>query len=94
MRILTMNKKRGNTFVTLLSLLGVKYTESFSEQYFNEHPHKYNLYGLSKMLTDYGIRNVATRIEDKEKIYSILNVRLSRIQGVILWWWKNFSKGR
>ena len=61
-----MSKKGENTFVTLLSLLGVKYTESFSEQYFNEHPHKYNLYGLSKMLFDYGIRNAATRIEDKE----------------------------
>ena len=55
-----------NTFVTVLALLGVKHTRSFSDQYFNEHPHKYNLYGLSKMLTDYGIPNDAIRIEDKE----------------------------
>ena len=79
-----MRKKGENTFVTLLSLLGVKYTESFSEQYFNEHPHKYNLYGLSKMLSDYGIRNAATRIEDKKTTFSILPVRLLRIQAVIL----------
>jgi len=61
-----MQRKGINTFVTLMSLLGVKHTKSFSEQYFNEHPHKYNLYGLSKILTDYGIRNAATLIEDKE----------------------------
>jgi hypothetical protein len=50
----------------MLSLLGIKHTKSFSNKHFNEHPHKYNLYGLSKMLSDYGIRNAATRIEDKE----------------------------
>jgi len=56
-----------NVFVSLLSLLGVKHTNSFSNRYFNEHPHKYNLFGLSKMLSDYGVDNVATRISDKEK---------------------------
>ena len=55
-----------NTFVTFLDLLGVKHTKSYANQYFNEHPHKYNLFGLSKMLLDYGIDNVATRIPDKE----------------------------
>ena len=55
-----------NTFVAFLDLLNVKHTKSFSGQYFNEHPHKNNLYGLSEMLFDYKIRNAATRIEDKE----------------------------
>ena len=55
-----------NTFVTFLDLLRVRHTKSYSDQYFNEHPHKFNLYGLSKMLSDYGIRNAATRIEDKD----------------------------
>ena len=55
-----------NTFTLFLELLKVKHTKSFSEQYFNEHPHKNNLYGLSKMLSDYKIRNAATQIEDKE----------------------------
>jgi len=59
--------KATNTFVTLLDLLGVKHTKSFSDKYFNEHPQKNNLYGLSKMLADYGIRNAATQIEDKGK---------------------------
>ena len=56
-----------NTFVTFLDLLKVKHTKSFSNQYFNEHPHKNNLYGLSKILTDYGVRNAGTQIEDREK---------------------------
>jgi len=48
-------KKRQNIFVTFLELLKVKHTTAFSNQYFNEHPHKYNLFGLSKMLSKYGI---------------------------------------
>ena len=55
-----------NTFVALLDLLKVKHTGEFSNRYFNEHPHKYSLYGLSKMLSDYGVVNVGTRIADKE----------------------------
>ena len=58
--------KGENTFVAYLNLLKVKHTKSFSDQYFNEHPHKNNLYGLSKMLSDYGIKNAATQIEDKD----------------------------
>ena len=58
--------KTNNTFVALLNLLEVKHTKSFSDRYFNEHPHKNNLYGLSKMLSDYGIQNAATQIEDME----------------------------
>ena len=62
-----MRPKGTNTFVNFLELLKVKHTKSFSNRFFNEHPHKYNLLGLSKMLSDYGIENAATRIEDKEK---------------------------
>ncbi|MEG0518040.1 MAG: thioredoxin domain-containing protein [Bacteroidales bacterium] len=59
-------KKQQNVFVDFLNLLEIKYTESFSNQYFNEHPNKYNLFGLSKMLSEYGIENVALQITDKE----------------------------
>lgn len=59
-------KNTNNTLIAFLNLLGVKYTQSFSEQYYNEHPHKYNLFGLSKMLADYGIENAAIHISDKE----------------------------
>ncbi|MCL2650912.1 MAG: thioredoxin domain-containing protein, partial [Candidatus Azobacteroides sp.] len=51
----------------LLGLLKVKHTGDFSNRYFNEHPHKYNLFGLSKMLSDYGVENAATRITSKEE---------------------------
>ena len=56
-----------NTFVTFLDLLNVKHTKSFADQYFNEHPHKNNLLGVSKMLTDYGVENAGARIKDKEQ---------------------------
>ena len=45
-------KNRQNTFVALLELLSVKHTNDFSNKFFNEHPHKYNLFGFSKMLSD------------------------------------------
>ncbi|MCL1942723.1 MAG: thioredoxin domain-containing protein [Candidatus Azobacteroides sp.] len=56
-----------NVFGTFLSLLKVKHTHQFSDKYFNEHPHKYNLFGISKMLSDYGVRNAGTRIKNKER---------------------------
>jgi len=59
--------KRQNIFVSFLELLKVRHTQEFSNRYFNEHPHKYNLYGLSKMLSEYGIENAAVRITDKER---------------------------
>ena len=55
-----------NTFVTFLDFSEVKYTKTFSDQYFNEHPHKYNFL-LSKMFSNYVIENAVTRIKDKEK---------------------------
>jgi len=60
-------KSRQNIFTTFLDLLKVKHTKEFSERYFNEHPHKYNLLGLSKMLSDYGIENAGARIADKDQ---------------------------
>ncbi|MBP1617166.1 MAG: Vitamin epoxide reductase family protein [Bacteroidetes bacterium] len=55
-----------NVLISFLRLLNVKHTLTFSRRYFNEHPHKYNLFGLSKMLSDYGVENAATKIKDKE----------------------------
>ncbi|WP_352422602.1 vitamin K epoxide reductase family protein [Proteiniphilum sp.] len=62
---------KSNIFSTFLDLLGVKYTHTFSNKYFNEHPHKYNLFGLSSMLSDYGIENVGVKISDKNEIRSL-----------------------
>ena len=63
----SFSKRSGqNVFTSILSLLNVKYTENFSRKFFNEHPHKNNLLGLSKMLSDYSIDNAGTKIKDKE----------------------------
>ncbi|OJX62666.1 vitamin K epoxide reductase family protein [Dysgonomonas sp. 37-18] len=56
-----------NTFTTLLGLLNVKHTHSYSSRLYNEHPHKYNLYGLSKMLSDYNIENIGIKVNNKEE---------------------------
>jgi len=63
-----------NVFVSFLELLKVKHVKKSSTRYFNEHPHKYDLFGLSKMLSDYGIENAGTRIDDKEQ--DLFNIEL------------------
>lgn len=67
-----MKKEGENIFTSFLNSLNVKHTKTFSNKYFNEHPHKYNLFGLSKMLSDYGVENAGTRIENKEE--NIMNI--------------------
>ncbi|MCL2649913.1 MAG: thioredoxin domain-containing protein [Candidatus Azobacteroides sp.] len=69
-----MRTKGANVFVSFLELLKVKHTKEFSNRYFNEHPHKYNLFGISKMLSDYGVENAGIRIEDKEQ--DLFNIEL------------------
>lgn len=58
-----------NVFVLYLDLLHVTHTKGYSNKYYEEHPHKNNLYGLSKMLSDYGVENQGVRLE---KTISIL----------------------
>lgn len=58
-----------NTLTCILSLLNVKYTDKYANTYFNEHPHKYDLFGLSKMLNHYGVCNKGIRIDHKEDIH-------------------------
>lgn len=45
--------------------LKIKHTKSYVYKLFNEHPHKYNLYGLSTMLNDFGIKNAGVAIANK-----------------------------
>lgn len=56
-----------NVFAILLKLLNVKHTRAYSNRLYNEHPHKYNLYGLSEMLSDYNIKNVGIKLDNKEE---------------------------
>jgi hypothetical protein len=62
-----------NVLTILLTLLKVKYTSAFANKYFNEHPHKYNLLGLSQMLLTYGINNGGAYIKDKDN--DIFNIQ-------------------
>lgn len=56
--------KQRNLFTNLLSLLNVKYT-NYSVREFNEYPHKYDLYGLHSLLSEYNIETQAYLIQDK-----------------------------
>jgi len=85
-----MKIKGKNVLESYLTLLDVRYTKSFTDQYFNEHPHKFSLYGISKMLFDYGIDNGATQIPDKEQnmfkqkdCNNILESKAARLFGTI-----------
>ena len=60
-----------NIFTSILALLNVKHTKKYSNRYYNEHPNKYNLLGISSMLSQYGIKNGGFKIENKEDIFEI-----------------------
>ena len=57
-----------NIFVCLLNEMKIKHTKSFSNNQFNEHPHNNNLYGLSKLLSDYNIENKGIKINDRSSV--------------------------
>ena len=57
-----------NIFTLFLEQLNVKHTNHYANRLFNEHPDKYNLLGLSDMLTAYGIENAGFKVEQKESI--------------------------
>jgi glutaredoxin/uncharacterized membrane protein len=54
-----------NIIDRFLSLLEIKHTHAFTTRLFNEHPHKYDMFGLRKMLAVYGIQTIG--IEQKGK---------------------------
>lgn len=62
----------------------MKHTSAYAEKLYEEYPHKYNLYGLSKMLEEYGITNAGVRINDKN-IRSLKSLSL-HILAMTLWW--------
>lgn len=62
-------KKHTNNLVSILSLLNVKHTDKYTNAYFNEHPYKYSLFGLSKMLNHYRVYNKGIKVTNKEDVY-------------------------
>lgn len=55
-----------NILTLFLKELNIKHTDSFSSTLFEEHPYKYSLFGLSKMLSAYHIPNSGIKFKDKD----------------------------
>ncbi|MDL2264945.1 thioredoxin domain-containing protein [Parabacteroides sp. OttesenSCG-928-G21] len=53
-------------FTNFLSSLKVKHTPKNANRFYNEHPYKYSLFGLSKMLSEYNVENIAVKAKNKE----------------------------
>lgn len=60
------NRKQSNVLVQFLEKLDVKHTRWFATKFYQEHPHKYSLWGLSNMLSAYGVENAGVRLPDKK----------------------------
>ena len=76
------DQKDYNVFTSCLEILKVKHTTDFSNQYFNKHLHKHSLFGISQMLSDYGVKNAGMKIEDKEQdIFNIECPFIAQVDG-------------
>lgn len=64
-------KNQQSIFLRFVKALGIVHTSDYTEGIFQEHPYKYSLYGLSKLLTKYHVSNEAMRLEDKNSIEHI-----------------------
>ena len=49
-----------------LDALEINYTKHFAKTLYQEHPHKYNMYGLKKMLDVYGVKGLGVCSDTKE----------------------------
>lgn len=49
-----------------LDVLEIRYTKHFAIALYQEHPHKYNMYGLQKMLNVYGVKTIGVRVDTKD----------------------------
>lgn len=49
-----------------LDALNIDYTKHFIRTLYQEHPHKYNMYGLKKMLDVYGVKTLGVFIDTKD----------------------------
>ncbi|MCD8030238.1 MAG: cysteine peptidase family C39 domain-containing protein [Bacteroides sp.] len=82
----TFTKPRNsNLLCTTLSLLHVKYTKKYSEKYFNEHPYKNNMFGLSEMFNHFGVKNIGIKVENKDSdIYELETPFIGYIPGYLI----------
>lgn len=70
--MLLFAQKSSTVFSAFVEMLGVKYTQSYADKLYHEHPYKYSFFGLSKMLSEYNIMNVGVKcIRKKESLNSL-----------------------
>ncbi|MDR3844608.1 vitamin K epoxide reductase family protein, partial [Hallella sp.] len=55
-----------NILEHFLDAIEVRYNRQFADKLYYEHPHRYNMYGLKKMLDVYGVKTVGIRMESKD----------------------------
>lgn len=55
-----------NIFELFLDAIDVRYNKQFADKLYYEHPHRYNMYGLKKMLDMYGVKTLGVRIDSKD----------------------------
>lgn len=55
-----------NLIEILFDCLDINYTHSYITKLYNEHPHKYNMYGLYDILHEYNINAIGVKIDDKD----------------------------
>lgn len=67
MKNILHSRNNENILASALSLLNIKYTDKYANKHFNEHPHKNDMFGISRMFSHFGVENVGLKIADKEK---------------------------
>lgn len=55
----------------LVKLLKVKFAKAYLQKLFNENPYQNTLFGISNMLSEYGIKHTSFKVKDVEEIKSI-----------------------
>ena len=54
-----------NILEQFLDAIDVRYNKQFADKLYYEHPHRYNMYGLKKMLDVYRVKTLGVRIDSK-----------------------------
>lgn len=54
-----------NILEYFLDAIEVRYNKQFADKLYYEHPHRYNMYGLKKMLDVYRVKTLGVRIDSK-----------------------------
>lgn len=60
-----------NVLEFFLDAIEVRYNKHFADRLYFEHPHRYNMYGIKRMLDVYGVKTIGVHTEDKD--LSVLN---------------------